>query len=154
MSHDYRAVVQWQGADLQRSFTYVLYSRNYRVRVPGKPELEGSADPAFRGDPARHNPEDFFVAAISACHMLTYLAICARHGIHVIAYEDDVRGRMEADPAPGRFVDVLLRPQVTLAVGDRELAERLHTQAHRNCFIANSCRVPIRCEPSILEVGR
>jgi organic hydroperoxide reductase OsmC/OhrA len=151
MAHHYEARIQWHGAREDRPFTYATYSRDFQLVVPGKPPLEGSADPAFRGDPSRHNPEDLFVAAFAACHMLTYLALCARRGLHVTAYEDDAHGRMEMIPGPGRFVEIVLRPRVTLAEGNPELAVQLHTQAHEECFIANSSGVPVRCEPSIVE---
>lgn len=151
MSHHYHARIKWQGAPADRPFTYETYSRTYQMIVPGKPVLEGSADPTFRGDPSRHNPEDLFVAAFSACHMLTYLALCARRGLHVVAYEDDAQGRMDLTPPPGRFVEIVLRPRVTVLEGDPELAVRVHTQAHEECFIANSTHVPVRCEPSVVE---
>jgi organic hydroperoxide reductase OsmC/OhrA len=121
------------------------------VEVEGKPELPGSADPLFRGDPARHNPEDLFLAAIATCHMLSYLALCARHGIRVVAYHDEASGvlALERDGG-GRFTAVELNPIVTIA-GDADgaLAEGLHHTAHERCFIAGSCSVPIRCRATV-----
>jgi organic hydroperoxide reductase OsmC/OhrA len=151
--HAYRTLVRWQGSQAGAPFTYPSYPRAYSVSVPGKPDIQGSADPLFHGDPSRHNPEDLFVAAISACHMLTYLALCAKRGGHVTSYQDDASGTLRIDPAPGRFVEVLLRPQIGIAGGDVGLARRLHDEAHRACFIANSCRVPIRHEGAIHRVS-
>src|SRR6185295_1170294 len=83
---------------------YTTYGRQYRVSIDGKPELTGSADPTFRGDAALHNPEDLFLIAISSCHMLSYLALCARARINVTAYRDDATGTMELDRrGGGRF---------------------------------------------------
>ena len=63
--------------------------------------IRGSADPAYRGDAGRHNPEDMLVAALSACHMLWYLHLCSAAGIVVTAYEDAAEGVME-NPSPQR----------------------------------------------------
>ena len=109
----------------------------------------GSANAMFRGDPSRHDPEDYFLTAISSCHMLSYLALCARRGIDVIAYEDDARGTLVLDGDGGRFSVVTLHPKVTIRSGDLERAKELHHRAHQECFIANSCSVPIRCEATV-----
>ena len=155
MAHQYRTTIAWDGAGDTGTSSYAVYGRNYRVRVEGKPDIEASADPAFRGDPARHNPEDLFVAAISACHMLTYLALCARKGIHVVAYEDAATGTMEkTGDGGGCFTEVVLHPRVTIAQGDANLAAKLHDKAHALCYVANSCSVPIRHHATIHEGTR
>jgi organic hydroperoxide reductase OsmC/OhrA len=152
-THGYRATVTWDGAGETGTSSYAAYGRNYRVLVDGKPTLEASADPMFRGDPALHNPEDLFVASLSACHMLTYLALCARNGIHVVAYEDTATGAMETTvEGGGRFTEVVLRPSVTIAQGDASLAASLHDKAHTLCFIANSVSTPVRHEATLQEI--
>src|SRR5262245_12091301 len=96
MSHDehrYRAHLTWED-DGAGTADYRSYKRQYRVRIDGKPDLVGSADPTFRGDPALHNPEELLVVALSSCHMLSYLALCARAHVRVIAYTDDADGLM------------------------------------------------------------
>ncbi len=152
-AHEYLARLIWDGNTGAGTATYAGYGREYRFLVDGKPELEGTADPRFKGDPGRHNPEEHFLAAISACHMLSYLALCARNGIRVLAYEDDVRGTLKFDGrGGGQFEEVVLHPAVTIAEGDdAELAKSLHEQAHELCFIAASCSVPIR---HVARVGR
>ncbi len=77
--------------------------------------LRGSADPHFLGDGSAYNPEDMLVAALSACHLLSYLAECARAGIAVVAYEDDARGEMALIDGAVRFREVVLRPKVAIA---------------------------------------
>jgi organic hydroperoxide reductase OsmC/OhrA len=151
--HEYSARLVWDGNKGTGTATYAGYGREYRFLLDGKPELEGSADPMFKGDPSRHNPEEHFLAAISACHMLSYLALCARSHIRVLAYEDDVRGTLKFDGrGGGKFEEVVLHPAVTIAEGDdAELAESLHEQAHELCFIAASCSVPIRHEPKVVS---
>lgn len=150
-SHGFHATLQWTGAAQGATTDYRSYSRDYRVEIAGKPPLEGSADPAFRGDPRRHNPEDLLVAALSACHLLTYLALCARAGIGVAAYEDAASGTMALEGGGGRFTEVVLRPRVTLVAGsDAAEARRLHAVAHSDCFIAASVNFPVRNEPEIV----
>lgn len=148
---EYRAHLAWEGNSGQGTAKYEEYGRNYRVSVAGKPDLEGSADLAFRGDPARHDPEDHLLAAVSGCHMLSYLALCAKYGIVVTSYEDNPRGRLTlAAGGGGRFESIVLHPTVTITrEEDREKASRLHETAHERCFIANSCSVPITHEPTI-----
>ena len=149
--HSYRARVVWNGNRGEGTSSYTSYGRDYRIIVSGKPDLEASADPVFRGEAAKHNPEDLFLAAISACHMLTYLALCARKGIRVLAYEDEAKATMTVDArGGGRFEKVTLHPRVTIAdAKDIKIAEELHHAAHEQCFIANSCSVPITNIPTV-----
>lgn len=149
-THDYSARLVWSGADRGPTESYAGYARDYRVEIPGKPALLGSADPAFRGDPALYNPEDLLLAALSACHMLTYLALAARAGIRVSAYEDAARGTMVLEGGGGHFTEVVLRPRVAVAPGDdMALARRLHERAHADCFIAASVNFPVRHEAEV-----
>jgi organic hydroperoxide reductase OsmC/OhrA len=150
--HTYETELLWEGAEGEGTSSYEAYSRRYRLSFPGKPAIEGSADPAFRGEADRHNPEDMLVGAISACHMLTYLALCAKRGISVVRYEDSATGRMAIDDDGGaHFVEVLLRPRVTIQQeGQVAKALELHERAGKLCFIARSCNFPIRHEPRIV----
>jgi len=148
--HHYETHVTWTGAAAGGTRTYQGYSREYRAEFPGKPPVTGSADPAFRGDPKLHNPEDMLVLSLSACHMLSYLALAALEGLEVVAYEDDASGTMQQEGKGGRFTEVVLRPRVTLAPGsDVERGEALHEEAHRTCFIANSVNFPVRHEAEV-----
>jgi len=149
--HHYSAHLIWDGNRGDGTATYAGYGRQYRVLIDGKPELQGTADVAFRGDADRFNPEDLFLAAISSCHMLSYLALCAKYGIRVVAYEDAATGIMKEDgKGGGRFEEVVLHPVVTVAEEAQvERAMKLHERAHETCFIANSCRVPIHHRPTV-----
>lgn len=149
--HTYTVTVRWTGNHGSGTETYRAYGREHTIEAEGKPVIAGSADPIFRGDARRYNPEDLLVASISACHMLWYLHLCAEAGIVVLAYTDRPVGRMEEEgkDGSGRFVHVALAPTVTVQAGaDRSLAERLHETAHRKCFIANSVNFPITREPT------
>jgi organic hydroperoxide reductase OsmC/OhrA len=148
-AHHYRGVTVWSGACAGGTTRYDAYSREFTFTVEGKPALCGSADVPFRGDPRLFNPEDLLLCALSSCHMLSYLAECARAGIVVTAYTDDAAGTMSFVDGRLRFIEVVLRPRVTIAVGDLERAVGLHARAHDECFIANSVDFPVRHEASV-----
>lgn len=149
--HVFDCRLAWVGAAKGPVSDYESYSREVTVDVEGKPQLRGSAAPVFRGDGSLWNPEDLLVASLSICHCLSYLALCARDGVGVVAYEDRAHGKMEHKDGAIRFVDVLLRPRVTLAAGaDRGKALALHVKAHHGCFIANSVNFPVRNEPELV----
>jgi organic hydroperoxide reductase OsmC/OhrA len=150
-AHDYKARLVWEGNLGEGTSTYTGYGRKYRLHIDGKPDLMGSADPIFRGDANVYNPEDLFVAALSSCHLLSYLALCARSKINVVAYEDDASGTLVMRPdGGGKFESVILRPSVTIAAGsDERRAMELHETAHDLCFIAASVSIPVRQEPQI-----
>lgn len=148
--HRYQVRVNWSG----ETRSYESYSRAHRIAINGKPTIAASADPAFLGDADLPNPEDMLLAALSACHMLWYLHLCAVKGVVVTAYEDRAEGTMVEGPGGGRFTDVLLRPVVTITPdSDETRARGLHERAHAECFIANSVNFPVRHEPVIKRAG-
>jgi organic hydroperoxide reductase OsmC/OhrA len=130
--HTYRALLVWEGNHGEGTSTYQGYGRRWRVFIEGKPDLVGTADPAYRGEPERHNPEDLLVASLSSCHMLTYLALCAQNRISVVSYSDEATGVMSTTPdGGGKFKSVTLRPKVEITDGGKmELARQLHEKAH------------------------
>ena len=141
--HRYSVNVAWTGNTGKGTSDYRSYTRDHEIRVPGKPPIHGSSDPIFRGDPVRYNPEELLVAALSSCHMLWYLHLCADAGIVVVSYEDRAEGTMEeSGEGAGRFVRVMLRPDVRVTESV-EQAEALHQRAHELCFIANSVNFPV-----------
>ncbi len=148
--HKYTSVVEWTGNLGTGTSTYTAYARDYKIAVEGKPPLLGSSDPQFRGDPTRHNPEDLFVASLSACHMLFYLHLCAASGIAVADYMDNPIGTMVIEKTGGgRFTEVVLRPEVKISKGDPEKAQSLHHKAHELCFIANSANCSVRIDGNV-----
>lgn len=148
--HRYNPTVTWTGNTGAGTTGYKAYARDHVISVEGRPDIPGSADPAFRGSAERHNPEDMLVASLSACHMLWYLHLAAEAGIVVVAYRDAPVGIMVEDRQRGGwFETVSLHPQVTISAGDHETAARLHEAAHARCFIANSVNFPVSCEPTI-----
>lgn len=147
--HHFAAHLVWAGSAKGPTRDYESYDRTWRVEMQGKPPLEGSSDAAFRGDPAKHNPEDLLVAALSACHMLSYLHLCASAGIEVVAYEDQASGIMAIKDRKMRFTEVTLAPRVEIAAGDLDQATALHEKAHALCFIASSVNFPVLNMPTV-----
>ncbi|HUQ89967.1 MAG TPA: OsmC family protein [Vicinamibacterales bacterium] len=142
--------MRWTGNTGQGTRDYRAYERAHEYSAEGKPVIPGSADPNFRGDATRYNPEELLVMSLSSCHMLWYLHLCADSNIEVVEYEDDAIGTMVEDvERGGYFTEVILRPRVTLAPGsDAALATSLHERAHHFCFVANSVNFPVRVQPS------
>lgn len=148
--HTYAIETRWEGGV---TTSYRAYSRTHQLHVEGKPTLNLSAEPAFRGDPTQHNPEELLLASVSGCHMLWYLHLCSAAGVHVVRYVDTASSVMTVDLATGggRVTKAILRPTVTLAAGsDVDKAKQLHGPASDKCFIANSVNFPIAHEATIV----
>lgn len=149
-THAYAVAVEWVGNRGSGTTDYRAYDRTHRISADHKTDIVGSADPAFRGDANLWNPEEMLVGALSACHKLWYLHLCADAGIVVVAYRDEAIGEMQENSAGGRFVRVVLRPRVAIADPVHlEQAERLHAHASSHCFIRNSVNFPVTHEPRI-----
>jgi organic hydroperoxide reductase OsmC/OhrA len=147
--HRYNLQLDWCG---DHTRTYDSYSREHLILIDGKPELTVTADRMFLGDMYVHNPEDLLLASLSSCHLLTYLALCARARINVLHYVDFARGSLRLTPeGGGQFVEVLLRPRVTVeSESMRVKAHRFHEEVHRYCFIQRSVNFPVLCEPTVM----
>ena len=133
-----------------KPFTYEGYSRDHEWIFEGGQRLTGSAAEAFLGSPEGVDPEEAMVVALSSCHMLTLLAIAAKKGWTVESYDDDAEGTLDKNDA-GKLslTRVTLRPRIIFAEGktpDAEALQRLHHQAHENCFIANSVKTEVVIE--------
>ena len=154
-THSYEIALEWIGDRGSGTSRYDAYDRAHLLTAPGKPDIPGSSDPHFRGDPARWNPEELLLASLSACHQLWYLHLCAVHKVTVVGYRDRATGEMaEHADGSGEFVRVVLRPDVTIAPGsDAEAAQRLHHEAGQLCFIARSMNFPVEHEPSVKLAG-
>lgn len=130
-------------------FAYESYDRSHTLTYGGGTTVRASSAAEYRGNPAYMNPEEALVGALSSCHMLTFLAICARKKIVVDAYEDEAVGHLEKN-AEGRLslTRVILRPRIAYAgsAPTREAEVELHHQAHLGCFIANSVKTEVTVE--------
>ncbi len=152
--HRYALTTEWTGNRGSGTSGYRDYDRAVTVEVAGKPALLASADKAFRGDATRWNPEDMLLAALSECHLLSYLHACVRENVIVVSYRDSATGVLREDGSGGgAFTEVLLRPEVVVAEEAMiPAAQRAHAQAHEWCFIANSVNFPVRHEAAISAV--
>jgi len=149
--HSFTVSVEWQGNRGTGTSGYRDFSRAVELRSEGKHAILASAARAFHGDADRWNPEEQLVAALSQCHLLSYLHVATRAGVVVESYTDAATGTLQTNPdGSGAIVEVVLRPVVTLSAGDPATALALHADANRLCFIANSVNFPVRHEPQIL----
>ena len=133
----HRAQVRWDADEGDE--------RAHTIELAGQ-ALSASSATEFGGDPEKANPEEMFVASLSSCHMLWFLALARAERVRVTSYEDSAEGTMDGT----RFTSVVLRPRVAF---DRDLddtqVESLHHRAHERCFIANSVRCPVTVEPQV-----
>ena len=154
MTHEYRAALQWQ-RQAGETFTDNRYSRRHVLRFDGGAELAGSSSPQVVrlpwSDATAVDPEEMFVASLCSCHMLWFLSLAAGDGWCVDEYIDDAVGVMARDERGRMAVTrVTLRPAVRCAGPSLPSATQLadlHHRAHEACFIANSVRSEVRCEP-------
>jgi organic hydroperoxide reductase OsmC/OhrA len=153
-THRYVAEVLWQRA-AGEAFVDNRYSRRHRLRFDGGTEVPGSSSPSVvplpMSDAAAVDPEEAFVAALAACHMLWFLSLAAQQGWVVDRYRDAAHGTMSRNDAGKLWIStVALRPEVLFA-GERQPtrdeALQLHHRAHAECFIANSVKSEVRCDP-------
>jgi organic hydroperoxide reductase OsmC/OhrA len=155
-AHTYTATTHWARGD--QAFSDKKYSRRHEIHFDGGHTMPGSSSPLSvrvpYSDPAAVDPEETFIASISSCHMLWFLDIACRAGWVVDNYRDEAVGVMDHD-AQGRMAITLvtLRPAVRFSgkQPDGEELAHLHHRAHEECFIANSVRSEIRCEPVVVS---
>jgi organic hydroperoxide reductase OsmC/OhrA len=149
LDHEYAVHIEWTGNLGAGTQSYRGYSRDHTISAEGNPDILASADRTFHGSAERWNPEEMLLAALSDCHMLSYLHSAVRNGIVVTAYEDDAVGFMRTSGDGGAFTSVTLRPLVTISAGDPDVALAIHADASANCFIASSVNFPVHHEPRV-----
>ena len=140
---EHRIALDWTKGDVP--FTYDAYSRNHAITFKDRETVIFSAAAVYKGDPAKADPEDTFVAALSSCHMLSFLAIAAKKKLTVDSYQDDASGFLENDGGTLWMTRVILRPKVVIAA-DAATVAQIHHLAHKACFIANSVRTDVQIE--------
>jgi len=145
---EHRATVHWnrQGTE----FTHREYTRDHVWKFDGGTEVRASAAPQYLGNASLVDPERAFVASLSSCHMLTFLALAARGGFVVDDYRDEAVGFMERNVDKRIAITrVVLRPQISWG-GEPPTSEQLdelHSNAHKHCFIANSVTTKVEVAP-------
>ncbi len=154
--HTYRTSLTWSGST---GDGYERYERVHEVgAAPALTRLSLSADPAFRGDASRLNPEQLLVASASSCQLLSFLAVSARARLDVVSYTDNADAVMVADDLPLRITRIDLRPAIALADTDRarpseERLRHLCELAHRECYVASSLRTDVVVKPTFTWVS-
>ena len=148
-THTYSATLTWEGTTADG---YDHYDRTHRVAVPpAKDALTLSADPVFKGDPEKPNPEQLLLAAASSCQLLSFLAYAARSRIEVLAYTDEAEALMPEDDLPMRITQITLHPRITIgADANVDRVFRLVDKAHEACFIANTLDTEMRIEAEVV----
>jgi organic hydroperoxide reductase OsmC/OhrA len=151
--HLYTAEVHWERGE--QTFTDNRYRRAHRWRFDGGAEVPGSSSPLSvavpMSDPSAVDPEEAFVASLSSCHMLWFLGLAAKAKFRVDSYVDRAEGVMEKN-AEGKVAvtRVTLRPKAVFSgerLPSREDIDHLHHDAHEKCFIANSVKTQVSCQP-------
>ena len=149
MDHTYELSVTWQGNRGSGTSGYREYGRQVLLSAAGKPDIEASADKPFHGDAERWNPEELLVAALSECHLLSYLHMCAANGVVVTAYDDRPVGTMAQAGIGDTSRGCCCGPASRSRTPPVELARSLHHDASQACFIASSENFPVEHEPEI-----
>ncbi len=143
---EHKAAIKWSRNNAD--FGYKTYSRDHAWRFDNGIEVPASAAPAYLGNAQRVDPEAAFVAALSSCHMLTFLALASNKGFVVDSYEDNAVGHLEKNPAGKLAITrVELHPKIIYGGAKQPTPadlEWLHDKAHRECFIANSVTTEVR----------
>ncbi len=148
--HHYSARLEWHGTT---GSGYGGYSRTHTATAPpAAQQLSLSADPVFRGDADLLDPEQLLVTAASSCQLLSFLAVAARSGIDVRAYEDAATAVLDTGSASPRIVEIRLAPVVRVAAGtDHEKVRVAAAAAHRGCYIANTLKCPVQVEVTVID---
>ena len=145
---EHHATIEWRRTSTD--FTYAAYNRAHEWRFTAA-TVPASATKEYRGDESRVNPEEAFVAALSACHMLTFLAVAAKKKLSLDTYEDEAVGVLEKNAAGKLAITrVTLRPRTVWSPGVTVSAEELakmHHDAHEGCFVASSVKTEVTVTP-------
>ncbi len=132
-------------------FDYKTFDRGHIWYLAGGQTVHGSAAPDFSGDPEKSNPEEALLAALSSCHMLTFLAVAALKKLVVESYEDEPLAELGKNEKGKMMVESLtLRPKVVFGgetIPDADAVWELHRKAKENCFIGNSLLSTVVLEP-------
>lgn len=145
MAHGYPFSITWNGDTLADS-----YSRDAIATAPAKSSIPVSSAAEYAGDGTRWNPEDLLGAALATCHMLTFLALCAKTRTQVLAYEDHAESILDTVDKVTSVVGIHLHPAIRVGKGtDPAKVGELFEKAHKYCFVANSIKSRVVLDPVI-----
>jgi organic hydroperoxide reductase OsmC/OhrA len=147
MAHAYPFSITWTGNTLQEGYT-----RDAEANAAGKVPLPVSSAPEYAGAAERWNPEDLLGVALANCHMLTFLALCAKSRVEVLGYEDRAESILDTVEKVTSVTEIRLKPAIRVAAGtDAAKVAELFQKAHKYCFVANSIKSKVVMEPRIVE---
>ncbi|HET8714326.1 MAG TPA: OsmC family protein [Holophagaceae bacterium] len=147
MAHTYPFAITWSGDTLAEP-----YARDASASAPGKAPISVSSAAEYGGSADRWNPEDLLGAALANCHMLTFLALCAKTRTRVLAYEDRAESVLETVDKVTSIAEIRLRPTITVAPGtDAAKVKELFEKAHKYCFVANSIKSRVTMDPQVVD---
>ncbi|ARD23343.1 MULTISPECIES: OsmC family protein [Shewanella] len=136
----FKLTVNWQADHFEH--TAPEFNRDHQIEFGSGQVIQASSAPEYKGNDEKINPEESLLAALSSCHMLTFLAIAHLKRLTVVSYQDNARAELgKNDSGKLSVTKMLLNPQVTFAEGievSNEVLQKIHDKAHANCFIANS----------------
>lgn len=152
--HRFACRTVWRG-EMADPLDPKTWKRDLVIEMAGKPDLQGSAGAAFYGDASKHNPEDLLIAALSSCHMLSFLSASARARLRIVAYEDQAEAVLSLVQGAFRFTEAILRPRITVTrETDVAKAREMNELARKLCFVANAVNFPVRDEPEFRVEAR
>jgi organic hydroperoxide reductase OsmC/OhrA len=147
MAHSYPLSIHWSGSTGDPA-----YAPDASARAPGKLGIQVSSAPEFRGNPAHWNPEDLLGASLATCHMLTFLALCAKARVEVKGYEDQAEAVLDTIGKIASVTEIRLRPVIRVAAGtSMAKVTELFKKAHKYCFVANSVKCRVVMTPRVVE---
>ncbi|WP_313373835.1 OsmC family protein [Chishuiella sp.] len=140
--HIFKVNLEWKSHDLEpNNNTRKKSTKNHKLSIEGKPDIQVSAAKTFKGDAELYNPEDLLLSSLVSCHMMSFLYCCNKHKIEVISYDDNAEAILEVNnDGSGKITKVILHPKVKIIDETKiDLVNSLHKEANQLCFIANSC---------------
>ncbi len=124
--------------------------RRGTISSPGKPELEVSSPPEFKGEAGIWTPEDMFVASVNACTLMTFAAYARHKGLGLVSYECAGEGVLEYVEGKYRFTEIILHPHIVVKTPqDVEPARKILEDAHQSCLVTNSITTEVKVFPDI-----
>lgn len=147
MAHQYPLSLTWTGNTLSDPYT-----RDAVATAEGKVSIPVSSASEYAGDVLRWNPEDLLGTALATCHMLTFLALCAKTRIEVTGYEDSAHAVLDTIEKVTSVTEIHLNPTIHVAAGtSAEKVVELFEKAHKYCFVANSIKTKVLMNPRVVE---
>lgn len=147
MAHAYPFTLTWSGNTAQEG-----YSRDAEAGAAGKVSIPVSSAAEYAGTVTRWNPEDLLGLALANCHMLTFLALCAKARVEVTRYEDHAESILDTVEKVTWVAEIHLKPTIRVARGtSKAKVEELFQKAHKYCFVANSIKSKVVMAPQVVE---